>query len=376
MKLRIRFAEQVVGVFVLLAIVGVGVILVFIGINQRWFARNYYFTSTFVSGDGLAVGMPIMLKGFEIGRVSRIALDPQNEVDVLFYVQDTYYNRVHRYSVLELATSPIGLGVSLKFHPGNDRGPPLPEMTFIPSLDSEEGQRLVDTGLVTIPKGEDVIGSVIAKLNPILDETRSTISEIRHMAGTLDAALSGQGSGPMGTMVADLSSTPGKVNKAVDGVSVRVNTLLDKMTVIADNLQNITVKTNGVIGDLSANLDEISQNIKDMTGDLKNTQGLAKRLLDPKGSMDTFLNDNNQLYTQVEDSIKNADAIIAQLKSFMEFINSTRPQIASALEKGNSALEKGNDVLEAAKNNPLLRGGIPPKTEPPDTLQSYRDEDF
>jgi phospholipid/cholesterol/gamma-HCH transport system substrate-binding protein len=75
MKLRIRFAEQVVGAFVLLAIVGVGVILVFIGINQRWFARNYYFISRFASGDGLAVGMPIMLKGFEIGRVSRIRLD-------------------------------------------------------------------------------------------------------------------------------------------------------------------------------------------------------------------------------------------------------------------------------------------------------------
>jgi phospholipid/cholesterol/gamma-HCH transport system substrate-binding protein len=360
---------------VLLAIIGVGVILVFIGVNQRWFARNYSFTSRFASGDGLAVGMPIMLKGFEIGRISRITLNPQNEVDVLFYVRDTYYDRVHRYSVLELATSPIGLGVSLRFHSGKDGGPPLPEMSFIPSLDSEEGRELVDRGLVDIPKGEDVIGSVIAKLNPILDETRMTISEIRRTATTLDMALNGRG-GPMGDMVVSLSATPAKVNKAVDGVSVRVNTLLDKLAAVSDNLQDITVKTRGVIGDLSTNLDEISQNIKDMTRDLKNTQGLAKRLLDPKGSMDTFLNDQNQLYNQVEDSIKNADEIVAQLKSFMEFINSTRPQISSVLEKGSSALDKGNDVLEAAKNNPLLRGGVPPRTEPSGTLKSYRDEDF
>jgi phospholipid/cholesterol/gamma-HCH transport system substrate-binding protein len=376
MKLRIRFAEQVVGVFVLFAIVGVALILVFIGVNQRWFARNYTFISRFTSGDGLAVGMPIMLKGFEIGRVSRIKLNPQNEVDVQFYIQDTYYDRVHRFSVLELATSAIGLGVSLKFHPGNDKGPSLPEMSYIPSLDSEEGQQYADRGLVTIPKGEDVIGSVIAKLNPILDETHMAITDIRHMTGTLDAALSGRGGGPVGEMVDNLAATPGKVNNAVDGMSGRVNTLLDKMAVISDNLQDITVKTRGVIGDLSTNLDEISQNIKDMTGDLKNTQGLAKRLLDPKGSVDTFLNDQNQLYNQLEDSIKNADEIIAQMRSFMEFVNSTRPQISTALEKGTSALDKGNDVLEAAKNNPLLRGGIPPKTEPPDTLRSYRDEDF
>jgi phospholipid/cholesterol/gamma-HCH transport system substrate-binding protein len=375
MKLRIRFAEQVVGVFVLLAIIGVGVILVFIGVNQRWFARNYIFLSRFASGEGLSVGMPIMLKGFEIGRISRITLNQQNEVDVLFYVQDTYYDRVHRYSVLELATSPIGLGESLKFFSGKDSGPPLPEMSFIPSLDSQEGRELVDKRLVDIPKGEDVIGSVIEKLNPILDETHTTISEIRHIATTLDMAMSGHG-GPMGDMVVDLSATPARVNKAVDGMSVRVNTLLDKLAVISDNLQDITVKTRSVIGDLSTNLDEISQNLKSMTGDLKNTQGLAKRLLDPKGSVDTFLNDQNQLYSEVEDSIKNADEIIAQMRSFMEFVNGTRPQISSVLEKGSSALDEGKDVLQAVKNNPLLRGGMPPKTEPPDTLKSYRDEDF
>ena len=141
--------------------------------------------------------MPIMLKGFEIGKISRITLNSRNEVDVQFSIQDTYYDRVQRYSVLELATSPIGLGVSLKFHSGNDRGPPVPEMSFIPSLDTEEGRELVDRGLVDIPKGEDVIGSVIAKLNPILDETRTTIAQIHHVAGTLDAALNG-GGGPMG----------------------------------------------------------------------------------------------------------------------------------------------------------------------------------
>lgn len=375
MRLRVRFAEQVVGVFVLLALVGVGVILVFIGVNQRWFARNYTFISRFASADGLAVGMPIMLKGFEIGKVTRISLNPENQVDIEFSVQDTYYDRVHRNSVLELAASPIGLGVSLKFHSGNDRGPPLPEMSFIPSLDSEEGRELAEKGLVEIPKGEDVIGSVIGKLNPILDETRATIEEARHVADTLDAALKG-GGGPMGEMVVGLSATPGKVNRAVDDISVRVDTLLDRLTAVSDNLQDITVKTRGVIGDLSTNLDDISQNLKSMTADLKSTQGLAKRLLDPKGSMDTFLNDQNQLYNQVEDSISNANQIIAQMKSFVEFINSTRPQISSVLEKGSNTLDEGKDVLEAVKNNPLLRGGVPPKAEPPDTLKSYRDEDF
>ncbi len=374
MKFKIRFADQIVGFFVLLAILAVAVVLIFIGVNQRWFARNYSFTSRFNSGDGLAIGMPIMLKGFEIGRISRISLNEQNTVDVTFYVQDTYYDRVRPDSVLDLTSSPIGLGVSLKFYPGNNTMPPVPEHAFIPSLDSEDGRRLVEERRVTVPAGQDVIGSVIAQINPLLAEARSTIAEIRRVTTTVDAGLAGR-AGPMGTMVNDLSTTPARVNQAVDGITARVNTLLDRINVISDNLNDISVQTRGVIGDLSTNLDEISQNLKVMTGDLKNTQGLAKRLLDPKGSVDTFLNDSNELYDQVDKAIKNANGIIEQVRSFVDYINGTRPQVSNILEKGSTTLDTANDVLEAAKNNPLLRGGVPPRAEP-GPLPSYRDEDF
>jgi phospholipid/cholesterol/gamma-HCH transport system substrate-binding protein len=375
MKFKIRFAEQIVGFFVLLAIVGVAVILIFIGINQRWFARNYEYLSKFASGDGLSVGMPIMLKGFEIGKVAKISLTTADEVDIVFTIHDTYYDRVRPNSVLELASSPIGLGVSLKFHPGKDPGSPMAEDSFIPTTDSPEGRALIEAGKVVLPKGEDVIGSVISKLNPILDETRSAISQIRRVATSLEAAFSGQG-GPVGTMVADLSQTPAKVNRTIDDVTVKITTLLDKITVISDNLQDISVKTRGVIGDLSTNLDDISQNLKDMTGDLKNTQGLAKRLLDPKGSIDTFLNDSNALYNQVDTAIKSANGIITQIRSFVDFVNGTRPQVSSILEKGRDTLDTAKDVLEAAKNNPLLKGGVPARVEQTTPLNSYRQEDF
>ena len=61
MKFRIRFADQLVGAFLLAAVLAVAVILVFVGINQRWFAKNYQFRSRFDSAGGLSVGMPIDL---------------------------------------------------------------------------------------------------------------------------------------------------------------------------------------------------------------------------------------------------------------------------------------------------------------------------
>jgi len=375
MRFKIRFADQIVGIFVLAAIAAVVVVVVLIGVNQRWFARNYSFTSRFSSASGLFVGMPISLRGFEIGKISGIALNAQNEVDVKFTIEDTYYDRVKPDSVLELTSSPIGLGVTLKFHSGKNSFPPVPEGSYVPSLDTEEGQQLVAQGKVDIPKDADVIGSVIAKLNPVLDETRLAIMEVRRTASTLNVALNG-GGGPMGTMVNNLSKTPGKVNAAVDDIDGKINTVLDKVSVIADNITDISVQTRGVIGDLSANLDAISENLKEMTGSLKNTQGLARRLLDPSGSMDTFLNDSNELYNQVDSALKNVNEMTAQLKSFAEFVNGTRPQVTSLLEKGSTTLSTANDVLEAAKNNPLLKGGVPARTAPGAPMSSYRDENF
>jgi phospholipid/cholesterol/gamma-HCH transport system substrate-binding protein len=382
MKFRIRFADQLVGAFLLLAVLAIAVILVFLGINQRWFAKNYEFRSRFDSASGLSVGMPVMLKGFEIGKIDRIELNDDNQVDVLFSVQDTYYNKVLPNSVLELTSSPIGLGVTLNFYPGAGAGLSQPELSFIPSLDLPEGQDLVTAGLVVIPKGEDVIGSVIAKLNPILDDVRSTVAQIKRVVGTVDLALQGK-SGPVGEMVMDLSRTPDKLNALIADVNDRIEGISTQANAAIGSFNNVATTAQGTIDSLSADLGVIAANIKTTTDGLTETRGLVTRLLDPKGSVATILNDQNALYNQLEGSLKQVqdavtgvNRIVEQVNAFVDYLNGTRPQITGILETGRTTLEKGNDVLEAVKNNPLLRGGVPESKEQTTTLKSYRDEDF
>ena len=382
MKFRIRFADQLVGAFLLAAVLAVAVILVFVGINQRWFAKNYQFRSRFDSAGGLSVGMPIMLKGFEIGKIDRIELNEDNQVDVLFSVQDTYYNRVLPNSVLELTSSPIGLGVTLNFHTGATAGPPRPEGSFIPSLDLPEGQELVSAGLVVIPKGEDVIGSVIGKINPILDEVRTTLIQIKRAVDTVDLALQGRG-GPMGEMIADLSRTPDKVNALIENVNARIEDISREANAAIGSFGSVASSAQGTIDSVTADLVAVAANLRTTTDGLTETRGLVTRLLDPKGSVATILDDQNALYgrlegslQQVQDAVTGVNRIVDQVNAFVDFINGTRPQISGILETGRTTLEKGNDVLEAVANNPLLRGGVPETKEQTTTLKSYRDEDF
>ena len=340
MKFRIRFAHQIVGAFILLGILAIAAILILMGVNQRWFAKNYYYWSTFTSAEGLSVGMPIKLKGFEIGKVDTITLTRTNSVDVEFYVYDTYQSKVTPNSVLELTASPLGLGGGLLFHPGKGSGEPLPELSFVASLGLEQGKELVRKGLVDIPETEDVIAGTIAQLSYTLTEIDKTIKVISSTMATIDASLKGESAGPLAV-------------------------LLNETAVAVQKLNGVLDDTQGVVANLNV-----------MTSEFRDPTGLATRLLDPKGSVATFLNDDNRLYEQVSGSVEELNAIIAQLADFTAYINSSQPQIAGLLEKGRTTLDQGKDVLEAGKNNPLLRGGVPERREQTTTFQSYRDEDF
>ena len=362
MKFKERFAEQIVGAFILIAVLGVAATLVFIGINQRWFAKNYYFTSRFNSADGLSVGMPITLKGFEIGKVATLQLTADNKVDVLFFIYDTYYPKVRDNSVLELASNPLGLGGGLRFHPGKNQGPPVPENSFIHSLDLSEGQSLKQRGLVDLPENEDMIGSLLEKLDPILEQVHSTVASVKTLVTTLDDALQGRQDSPVGTIVNELSATSERVGTILDETTTRLNRVLD----------DTTSRVNGLL----ASLERISGNVETTTETFGDSTGLVKRLLDPTGSVATLLDDDNALYDRIDGAISDLGQTIDQLKQFVGFVNSSRPQITGILETGQNVLGEGRDVIEAVKNNPLIRGGVPPKLEQPSTFRGYRDEDF
>ncbi len=348
MKFRIRFAEQVVGTFVLLGIAFLALVLILMGINQRWFAKDYNFTSRFPSGDGLSVGMPIKFKGFQIGQVDKIVLESNNTVGIHFHIFDTYIDKVRPNSVLELASSPLGLGGGLLFHPGRGSGGHLLEGAYIPSVNMPDGKRLVREGLVDIPPNTDTVSRIIDEINPILHNVNSTLASLNTLVGTLNYNLSGEGSGPVGSLVRNASDLTNQATVTLAQTTGRVNKLLD-------------------------NLDAISTQLSVAAA---SPQGPVLGLLKPQGSLATILNDNNALFDRLTSTLDSVNQTIQQLDAFMKYLNNSQPQITGILEQGKQTLRQGTDVLEGLRNNPLLRGGIPARIPQSGTYQGYRDQDF
>jgi len=315
MKLTIRFADQIVGALIILAL-GILVFLIFmLGSSQRWFSRDYNFRTYFNSASGLSQNMAVQYKGFTIGHVKSIKLADDDRVEVQFTVFDTYIDRVRTGSLVEVLESPIGnlLGNQFLFYPG--LGDELiPEGETIPSANSSEGKRLLAMGLARRPETTDDISVIMHRVGTLLE----TFNEI---AAEVQEAFEGSDRTSLGRTFGELESA------------------------IVNQINPILVNLNSLTG------------------------GLA----DPDGTIMAILDSDGDVYGGLASSLDSLAGILNNLNKTSEFIPS---EVRATLADLHTALMMVQDILVSVSNNPLLKGGIPERTETRAGGAHVRDVEF
>jgi len=334
MKLMIRFADQIVGALIILA-VGVLVFVVFmLGSSQRWFIRDNYYVTYFNSASGLSQNMPVQYKGFTIGRVKSITFNMADDrVDVQFTIFKEYTDKVKKGSRVDLLSSPISAlgGNQFLFYPGRGlEDEPLPPGTFIPPAFSPESQNLPDSHLTMVPPRDDGIGNIINQV----------------------------------------SITLGKLNESLGegGEDNKLKIIMDSIVVSITDIQ-------GLIEKLSGDLD-IESVMKEIKPAMANFRQLSDKISEKDNSIMSFLNSEGDIYDNLVKTLEAASGTLEQLEGTTGDIHSQTPQIAASLSRLLVALRSVNQVLESVKNNPLLRGGIPKQTETRAGGSSARDMEF
>lgn len=326
MKFKIRYADQIVGLLAITAIVALVLIIFMLGSRQRWFARDYQYTTTFDSASGLSAGMPVLYKGFTIGKIERISLNDTDMVAVSFVIQDTYNNRVREGSVVELLINPLGLGNQFLFHPGLG-DTELAEGTHIPRSNSPEGVAYIAAGKVIIPRKDDTISNIIAQVNPFLTQLNETLTIV-------NGAIGGSGSSPL-----------------------------------ADTMTNVTAISNDLADAMESILDDVSSITT-------NLEQLSEALSDPRGLVPTLVDPDGTLFTSIENSLQSVEGTLSNLEDSSEILKFQFPQLARLMEDLRIAIVQGQDVLEGLRNNPLIRGGIPERGKMNPSAVNSQDIEF
>ncbi|MDR1177598.1 MAG: MlaD family protein [Spirochaetaceae bacterium] len=326
MKFRIRFADQIVGIFLILALASLVFVILMLGSRQRWFSKDYLYKTYLESASGISENMALQYKGFTIGNVKSIDLSDDGRVEVVFSVYDKYQSRVREGSLVELQVNPLGLGNHFVFYPGTGIGE-VEEGAWIPSVSSPEGRAYILAGIADVPAQVDNITLIIGRVNTVMDSVHQIALQIQEaFAGTSESSL-------------------GRTIQSAD------------QTLAA----------------AAANLDPLLRDIRHITENLEQASAL---LASPDNALMDALDVEGPVYTNLVSSLRSVSGTLRNLDKASSYLPSQMPQVTVLVTEVREAVKIADDVLVALSNSPLLRRGIPDPVETRASGTSPRDIQF
>lgn len=269
MKFSIRFADQIVGVLIILALAILIVVVFMIGKSQRWFVRDLQYVTYLTSANGVRTNMGVQYKGITIGHVKKIALARDDEVEVTFTIFEEYSDRVRYGSLVEVQVSPIGLGNSFIFYSGNGTDL-MPEGTVIPEVNSAAGKILISNNQIDMPESTDSIVNIINRINQILADLEMVTGDI------------GERINPILEGVPNILSNVERITGGIADPDGALMTALERdgsVTTILEDLAGIIGNLEEVSNFIPAQLPQLAVLISDINVTLMQVQDLMTSLL-------------------------------------------------------------------------------------------------
>jgi phospholipid/cholesterol/gamma-HCH transport system substrate-binding protein len=322
MKFSIRFADQIVGALVILALAILVFVIFMLGRSQRWFTRDHLYVTYFSSASGLSNNMDIKYKGFTIGHVKKFELKENDTVEVTLSIFEEHSHRVTEGSLVEVSVSPIGLGNSFVFYPGRGSGL-IEEGGEIPEVNSVRGRQIIAAGMVERAEASDGIGKIIGNVNTLLENINIAL-----------AVSEGEESPVLRQIMLNLESATREISGVAQTLRVQIYPILDNLETVTDQLS------------------------------------------DPSGTLMAVLGAEGSLYSNLTSVIESLSGIVKNLERTSEFLPAQLPQINVIISDLNGVIRTAQGVLASIENNPLFKGGIPEHREIVPGAASPRNMEF
>lgn len=251
--------------------------------------------------DGLAVSKPVLINGFQIGRVDKLQLQSDGSIVATLKIKGKYdipKNSIAKLEGTDLLGSKaivMALGTGTNYAKDGD------------TLNANVAKGLLETVQPVQKKAELIIGkmdSILTSVNTILNPNfqKNVDKSFNSIASTLTS----------------LEATSKKVDNLVGSEGSRVSAILANVEAISANLKKNNEKINGILNNISTITDQVAaanfkQTIENANKAVADLQGIVSKVNNGQGSLGMLVNDT-KMYENLTNASKNLDNLMIDLK--------------------------------------------------------------
>jgi phospholipid/cholesterol/gamma-HCH transport system substrate-binding protein len=314
---RFKNLEKKVGIFILLALIGVVGVVFFIVIENDLFTSTFDLRLTAPKGTGFSQGMPIKLSGFRIGRVKSITLNDSAAVDVLLQIDKKYKKWMRKDSVARLIKEGMIGDYIIEISSGT-----LPEL-------------IPENGLITLGKSkafDEIADEIAEKVKPVLMDIRDIISYVNSEDGDVKKTLRNINAftGKMEKSRQKVDTLLDTGTRTVDSTGKRFDILLTRVESRIDQTQPILAKADNSLQSVEKKLPQILEKV-DLT--LSHIESISKEL---KGTASETLPHVPRLINKSEGLIDQGEGLLEGMKSVWPLSSVMTPVDQKALIRRDS----------------------------------------
>jgi len=266
------------------------------------FSSSNRFYAIYKSVDGLSVSKPVLVNGFQIGRVSTMKLQPDGRTIVEFNIQEQY--KVPSNTLAKLVSTDLLGGKAIVFEYGNSN-------TYAEDKDTLRA---------------DIQGSLAESLQPIQNKAENLITKLDSSLESINKILNpnfqknvDRSFLSIANSLQTLEGTTKKIDALIGDQTAHINGILANTEIVSANLKNSSANITGITSNFekvsndvaNANIKQTLDNANKAVAELQET---ISKINTNNGTLGLLLNDT-KMYDNLNNASKSLDNLLIDFKA-------------------------------------------------------------
>jgi phospholipid/cholesterol/gamma-HCH transport system substrate-binding protein len=258
MKVKFNKFEKIAGLFVLVAIFGIIVASISIGIKKGWFSSRLSFQTTMTSAEGIHPGTTVQMSGLRAGSVDDVELVSASEVKVRFTIIDKFAAQIKKDSIVQVFR-PFIIGDKVLEVTVGSEGGALPEKSGLPIAQT--------TDIMDLLSGRKMSSFFttfdhMAESLRIFGEAFSDPERSKSLVKMVDN---------LNPLIKNMNTMAMQVNKVTDAAlkQKRLETMLDGLSKMTEQLNTVLPAFQAEVPDLGKQMGQLVSNLNVLTTEFR-----------------------------------------------------------------------------------------------------------